>query len=79
MAEVVELAPHELMELHELLNMKTTSVAKMKAIDGMVTDKDLKVLLQGHLQLCLQGLDELKAMMAVQATLGDTNLEDRLM
>jgi similar to spore coat protein len=58
--ESVELAAHEIMELHELLNMKTTGIAKLKAVDGMVTDKELKAFVQQNLGQCLQDLDELQ-------------------
>ena len=54
------LAPHEMMEVHELFNMKTTGLAKAKAIDGMVTDKDLKVLIEEDIAQSMQDLQDLQ-------------------
>ncbi|WP_211266024.1 hypothetical protein [Alicyclobacillus ferrooxydans] len=54
------LTPHEWMDLHEILNFKTTATAKAKALDGMVTDRDLKALIQQELQQSLQAMTELE-------------------
>jgi similar to spore coat protein len=54
------LAPHEMMELHELFNMKTAGLAKAKAIDGMVTDKDLKMLIEQDIAQSMQDIRDLQ-------------------
>ncbi len=51
------------MELHELLNFKTICAAKAKAIDGLVTDEQLKALVQQDLQQSLKALDELQTLL----------------
>ena len=58
-----QLGAHEMMEVHELLNFKTISTAKAKAIDGLVTDKDLKALMQQDLQQSMQALHDLQALL----------------
>lgn len=40
------LAPHESMDLHELINLKTISLAKSKLMQGLVFDRELKALFQ---------------------------------
>nr|WP_067621466.1 spore coat protein [Alicyclobacillus acidiphilus] len=52
-----------MMELHELLNFKTICAAKAKAIDGLVTDEQLKALVQQDLQQSLKALDELQTLL----------------
>jgi similar to spore coat protein len=57
------LAAHEMMEIHELLNFKTICAAKAKAMDGLVTDKHLKQLIQQDLQQSLEALNILQALL----------------
>jgi similar to spore coat protein len=59
-----QLGAHEMMEVHELLNFKTICTAKAKAMDGLVTDKELKALMQQDLQQSMQALDDLQALLA---------------
>lgn len=40
------LAPHESMDLHEVLNFKTLCLAKSKLMQGLVFDQELKALMQ---------------------------------
>lgn len=61
------LAPHETMELHELLNLKTTSAAKAKAMDGLLTDRDLKALVQEDLQHSLYAIERLEEFLRPRA------------
>jgi similar to spore coat protein len=58
------LGAHEMMEVHELLNFKTICTAKAKAMDGLVTDKELKALMQQDLQQSMQAMDDLQALLA---------------
>lgn len=55
-----QLAPHEAMEIHELLNFKTVCLAKSKALDGLVTDKSLKALIQQDLQQSMTAIEQLE-------------------
>lgn len=41
---------HETMEIHELLNLKTTTMLKSKMFQGLVFDQDLKGLLDMNMQ-----------------------------
>lgn len=59
-----QLGAHEMMEVHELLNFKTICTAKAKAMDGLVTDKDLKTLMRQDLQQSLQALTDLQSLLA---------------
>jgi similar to spore coat protein len=44
------LALHETMEIHELLNLKTICMTKSKMIQGIVFDQELKALLEKDVQ-----------------------------
>lgn len=55
------LAPHESMELHEMINFKTICLAKAKLMQGMVFDKDLKALMQKDVEQSIKAVAELKA------------------
>jgi similar to spore coat protein len=53
------LAPHETMELHELINFKTLALAKAKLLQGLVFDKDLKALMQKDVEQSTRALEAL--------------------
>jgi similar to spore coat protein len=53
------LAPHESMEIHELLNFKTICLAKSKMMQGLVFDQDLKALMQKDVQQSTIAVQEL--------------------
>ncbi|MBB3126420.1 hypothetical protein FHS19_001074 [Paenibacillus rhizosphaerae] len=55
------LAPHESIDLHEVLNFKTLCVAKSKLMQGVVFDKELKALMQKDVEQSTQAINELKA------------------
>lgn len=55
------LAPHESMEIHEMLNFKTICLAKSKMMQGMVFDQDLKALMQKDVEQSIKAIQELKA------------------
>lgn len=55
---------HELMEVHELLNFKTICAAKAKAIDGLLTDHELKALVQRDLAQSLEAIRRLQEIIA---------------
>lgn len=58
------LAPHESLELHELLNFKTLCLAKSKLMQGLVFDQELKDLMQKDVEHSSQAIAELQAVYA---------------
>ncbi|MDF2630523.1 MAG: spore gernimation protein GerQ [Symbiobacteriaceae bacterium] len=56
------LAPHESLELHELINFKTLCLAKSKLMQGMVFDTDLKALMQKDVEQSKRALAELTSL-----------------
>jgi similar to spore coat protein len=56
------LAPHESMEIHELLNFKTVCMTKSKLMQGLVFDKDLKALMEKDVQQSMQAIHDLTAL-----------------
>lgn len=54
-----QLAAHESMEVHELLNFKTISLAKSKLMQGIVFDQDLRALLQKDVGQSTNAITEL--------------------
>jgi len=59
--DIQRLAPHESVDLHEIINFKTLCVAKSKLMQGLVFDQDLKALMQKDVQQSIQDLTELQA------------------
>ncbi|AYV66392.1 MULTISPECIES: spore gernimation protein GerQ [Niallia] len=53
-------APHESLDLHEVINFKTLCVAKSKLMQGLVFDEDLKKLMQKDVEQSIQALSELQ-------------------
>ncbi|MHC2180134.1 hypothetical protein ACVLD2_000484 [Paenibacillus sp. PvR052] len=56
------LAPHESMEIHELLNFKTICLAKSKMMQGLVFDRDLKALMQKDVQQSIKDIQDLQSL-----------------
>ncbi|MCZ8522646.1 spore coat protein [Paenibacillus mucilaginosus] len=56
------LAPHESLEIHELLNFKTLCLTKSKMMQGLVFDKDLKALMQKDVEQSVQAIQELQGL-----------------
>ncbi|AME06264.1 spore gernimation protein GerQ [Bacillus siamensis] len=56
-----ELAAHESLDLHEMINFKTLCVAKSKLMQGLVFDQDLKTLMEKDVQQASQDLADLQA------------------
>jgi similar to spore coat protein len=56
------LAPHESMEIHEMLNFKTVCLAKSKMMQGLVFDKDLKALMQKDVEQSMKAISELQSL-----------------
>ncbi|MFP7478780.1 spore coat protein [Terribacillus saccharophilus] len=55
-----QLAPHETMEVHELLNFKTTSVMKAKFLQGVVFDQKIKQLMEKDVETSVRQIRELE-------------------
>ncbi|AVV58465.1 spore gernimation protein GerQ [Paenibacillus glucanolyticus] len=55
------LAPHESLDLHEVLNFKTLCAAKSKLMQGIVFDQELKMLMQKDVEQSTVAINELKA------------------
>lgn len=54
-----QLAFHESMEVHELINFKTLCLFKSKLMQGLVFDKQLKALMQKDVEQSMKDLAEL--------------------
>jgi similar to spore coat protein len=57
------IAPHETFELHELLTFKSVSATKSKAMAGLVTDDELKTILQEDFTLSQVQIKELRGLL----------------
>ncbi|KKI92899.1 spore coat protein [Bacillus sp. SA1-12] len=55
-----ELAPHEKLEIHELLTLKTVCVTKSTAMLELADDEKLKEILKEDAQLSATAIEELK-------------------
>lgn len=53
-------APHEVLEVHEVLTLKTVSAVKSSMMQGLAADKELKQLLEDDVNASQQAVDELK-------------------
>lgn len=51
---------HEAMEVHELLNFETICAMKAKGMEGLVTDRELKALMEQILQQSIQAIEKLQ-------------------
>ncbi|WP_394186094.1 spore gernimation protein GerQ [Metabacillus halosaccharovorans] len=56
-----KLAPHESLDLHEVINFKTLCIAKSKLMQGLAFDQDLRNLMQKDVDQSIQALNELQA------------------
>ena len=57
-----DLALHETMEIHELLNFKTICMTKSKMFQGLVMDKDLKSLMQKDVEQSMKAINDLQTL-----------------
>lgn len=58
--EQQNLALHEAMEIHELLNFKTVCLTKSKMMQGLVFDQDLKALMQKDVEQSIPAINDLE-------------------
>jgi similar to spore coat protein len=56
------LAPHETMEIHEMLNFKTLCLAQSKLMQGLVFDRDLKHLMQKDVDMTMKQVAQLQSL-----------------
>lgn len=58
--EQSELAYHESVDTHEILNFKTVCLLKSKMLQGLVFDQDLRALMQKDVEQTIQHIKELQ-------------------
>lgn len=56
------LAPHESLELHEMVNFKTVCLAESKLMQGLVFDQDLRGLMQKDVDQSIAAIRELTSL-----------------
>jgi similar to spore coat protein len=59
-----QLAAHESLEIHELLNFKTLCLAKSKLMQGLVFDQDLRALMEKDVLQSIVAIGELQMIYA---------------
>lgn len=57
------LAPNETIQLHELLTLKNLSLTKSVTMSPLVSDEELKTILQNDVGTCKQHIEELTGLM----------------
>jgi similar to spore coat protein len=58
------LAPHETMQMHEMLNFKTICMTTSKLMEGVVFDQELKALLEKDVQQSIKDIQTLQGLYA---------------
>ncbi|MHC1684186.1 MAG: spore coat protein [Clostridiaceae bacterium] len=61
--EEQNLALHEAMQVHEMLNFKTVCMAKAKMMEGIVFDQDLKALLERDVRQSIAAITDLQKLL----------------
>jgi similar to spore coat protein len=74
--EINSLANHESLELHEILNFKTTCLIKSKMMSGVVFDQDLKALMEKDVKQSIQALEYLQNLYKVPNPVNEVNYND---
>ncbi|MGG0737648.1 spore coat protein [Niallia taxi] len=74
--ETSGLANHETLELHEMLNFKTTCVIKSKMMSGVVFDQELKALMEKDVQQSIQALEYLQNFYKMPNPAAEVNYND---
>lgn len=62
---IKDLAPHEAIELHEILTFKTLCATKTATMSGFVSDSELKTLLSKDLSLSKKHISDLNDLLQV--------------
>lgn len=63
-----QIAPHEVLELHELLTFKNVCATKSATMSGLVKDDELKTILQQDFALGKEHIKELNDLMVGAST-----------
>ena len=63
MAKKKNYAQHEVLEVHEMLTIKSASAAKSSLMQGLATDKELKELLEEDAKVSQEAIQELKSIL----------------
>lgn len=58
------LAVHETMEIHELLTFKTCCMTKSKTMQTLVSDQELKTMLQQDVQQSTRAINDLQSLLS---------------
>lgn len=58
------LSPNEIVELHQIIELKTTSMTLSKLMEGVVFDQELKALLEKDVQQSITAIKEIDNIMA---------------
>lgn len=61
--EQERLAPNEAMQVHEMLNLKTVSMASSKMMEGVVFDQDLKALMERDVKQSIVTIQNLQKLL----------------
>lgn len=57
------LAPHETLDLHELLASKTVSVTRTSAMLSAVNDPELRAVMEGDIQMCSKHAKDIQSLL----------------
>ncbi|MGP4077757.1 hypothetical protein [Halobacillus sp. K22] len=63
MAKNKNYAQHEVLEVHEMLTVKSAAAAKSSLMQGLATDKELKELLEEDAKVSQEAIEELKGIL----------------
>jgi similar to spore coat protein len=58
------MAPHETMQVHEMMNFKTVCMTTSKLMEGVVFDQELKALLEKDVQQSIKDIKDLQTLYA---------------
>jgi similar to spore coat protein len=58
------LAPHEALDLHEMLSFKNVCLTKSKSMQALVSDDELKNILQSDVQMSAKQINELQGLLS---------------
>lgn len=56
-------APHETLDLHELLSAKTLSISKASAYASFVSDPELKSMIETEAQMCSKHAQDIQTLL----------------
>ncbi|MXQ54416.1 spore coat protein [Shimazuella alba] len=71
------LANHETLDLHEIINLKTTCIIKSKMMSGVVFDQDLKALMEKDVTQSMATLEQLQHFYQMPNPANEVNYNDQ--